>query len=159
MADTTSEKSDPPGISGTARRVLRWTIGILAGLLLVRLLAPSEPNYGTPGLADVGQPVAQQNQSTDLLASVKLMDGRIELVNRSSIAWSNCRLSINEGMLSGGYELDQRTILAGAVLKIPVREFAKSSGERFNLLTLKANTFSIFCDTPAGRASFIGQFE
>lgn len=142
----------------TARRVMRWTIGITAGIVVVRLLAPSEPDHGPPGLAPA-QPATQQSQTSDLLAGVRIANGQVELTNQGSTAWTNCRLSINEGIVSGGYELTRTAVAPRTSLAIPVRDFAKSSGDRFDLVTLKPKTFSIFCDTPNGRASFVGRFE
>lgn len=140
------------------RLAFRWTIGIAVGLVVVRWLAPSEPDYGPPGLASTGATATQQAQ-TDLLAAVSIVNAQVQLTNRGSVEWTNCRLSINEGVVSRGYELTRQSIPAKTVQAIPVREFAKSSGQRFDLLALKPNTFSIFCDTPAGRASFVGQFQ
>lgn len=142
----------------TARRVMRWTIGITGGLFLVRLLAPSEPDQGPPGLAPT-QPATQQGQASDLPAAVRIVNGQVELTNRGSTTWTNCRLSINEGVVSGGYELTRAAVAPRTSSAIPAREFAKSSGERFDLIALKPNTLSIFCDTPSGRESFLGRFE
>lgn len=83
MPSNSSEQDSVP--RRNLRRALRWTIGIAVGLVVIRWLAPSEPDYGPPGLASTGTPVAQQAETGDLLAGVSIVNAQVQLTNRGSV--------------------------------------------------------------------------
>lgn len=92
----------------------------------------------------------------DLTAAVRFTGTQFVITNNDSFNWSNCKLEINSGWVSGGYELRTDVIGPRSTATVGAMQFAKSDGQRFNPLSMKPNSFSITCDTPKGRLSYLG---
>jgi hypothetical protein len=98
-------------------------------------------------------------RSADLSADVQFTGTQFVITNHGGFFWSNCKLEINSGIVRGGYSSSAPMITAGHAYTIGAMQFAKSSGERFNPLTMKPNNFYVECDTPQGRASYMGEWK
>ena len=80
-------------------------------------------------------------------------------MNRDPFDWTDCKLEVNPGFLSGGYELRAGLLRSGDTYTVGAMQFANSDGERFNPFSHKAQAFSIRCSTPKGRAGYYGSWE
>lgn len=70
-----------------------------------------------------------------------------QITNNEDYDWTNCRLAINGGIVSSGYEYKTSSgIKAKDKLVVPFSEFTKDS-ERFNFLTNKPENLFVACDT------------
>lgn len=102
---------------------------------------------------------APRPTSIDLGAAVNFTGTQFIVTNNDTFNWLNCKLEINSGIVRGGYEMTTPLIQARTTQTIGAMQFAKSSGERFNPLSMKPNSFSIACDTPQGRGYSFGEWK
>ncbi len=78
----------------------------------------------------------------------------ITLKNQNDVRWENCRLRLNgsyEKTLPMIYELsywNQPEITGNKMQLIPVTQFTKSDGTKFNPLTTAAKDICVSCDEP-----------
>jgi hypothetical protein len=84
----------------------------------------------------------------DLNAQVRFTGTQFVIVNEDSFDWLDVKLEVNPGTLSKGYELRVPRLEAGATYTVGVMQFTKSDGTRFNPVTTKPKSFSVFCATP-----------
>ena len=92
----------------------------------------------------------EERNRPKLLAVVQVKNGQVVMTNLNDFAWRQVRIDINPEGLSSGYLLHVDKIDAGETLKVDAMQFAKSDGERLNLLTHKIVSVFVNCDTPKG---------
>lgn len=104
-------------------------------------------------------PSTSVDVNVDLTAVIRFTGTQFVITNNDAFSWSNCKLEVNSGIVRGGYNLSAPLIATQSTYAVGAMEFAKSSGERFNPLTMKPNNLYIECDTPRGRASYMGGWK
>lgn len=94
---------------------------------------------------------------SELDASIEYSALALIVTNNEEYSWSNCRLEINGGFISGGYEYKEKSaIKAKSDVTIPFSEFTKD-GERFNFFSQKPEKLFMACDTNGQhRSNFFG---
>lgn len=101
-----------------------------------------------------------KKQSTpELNANVRYSGTQIIIKNNDSFSWDNIKIELNAGLLDSGYYYEGGSIAAGATATIGILNFAKSSGERLNPLSIKVRTATVGADTPSGRAYYSGKWD
>ena len=95
----------------------------------------------------------------DLDATVRFTGSQFIIENNTPFDWNNVSMSVNSGLISGGYDLKVSFIRARTTYTVGAMQFAKSDGERFNPFTHKAQKFVIHCDTPRGRGSYLAEMR
>lgn len=95
----------------------------------------------------------------DLNAHVQFTGEQFMVANKDSFDWTNVKLEVNFGLVSSGYILKVPIVKAYEIFTVGAMQFAKKGGERFNPFTQKPQKFSIWCDTPKGKGSYIGGWE
>jgi len=121
------------------------TIGRSNGERPIPKLAPSKPS---PARA-----------SSELNASVSFNGKQFIIKNADSYDWSNVRLEVNGGIISGGYQLRQDLMKAGETYTVGAMQFADSDGKRFNPFQMKAQKFRITASVPGGSGYYIAEWE
>jgi len=114
-------------------------------------------SYSANGSAhEVAKPeLRAAEKASELQAAFQFDGSRLRVSNIDGFFWTNCRIDLNAHGFSHGYSLTIPKI--GDPIYLDVREFATSSGERFNPFELKLLSVDIACDTPNGRELFSGQ--
>lgn len=124
----------------------------MCGLLLAVLLAT--------GTDDTGGAVSKTASSTvDLHTTVRFTGTQIVIDNKDPFDWTDVKLEINPGLVSGGYALDVERMKAGETYTVGALQFANSDGERFNPFTHKPQKFTVSCNTPGGRGFYYGTWK
>lgn len=99
-------------------------------------------------------PTSGESERIKLGASVEVREGAVHLQNRDPFHWNNVEVRINPNMIGfGGYTYGVSSIRPHQVVSVPLGEFSRSSGERFNIHRVRINNIWIFADTPSGRSS------
>lgn len=120
----------------------------LIGLIVAGVLAAGTTNGG-----------GGSSSTVRLNATVHFTGTQVVVKNKDSFNWSNVKLEVNPGLVSGGYVLNVPTMKAGETYTVGALQFAKSDGERFNPFTHKPQKFSIWCDTPKGKGFYSGEWK
>ena len=89
-----------------------------------------------------------------LNASVRFTGAQFVIQNKDSFDWTNVKLEVNSA-----YLLETIRIAAGETYTVGAMQFAKSDGEKFNPFTHKPLNFSIWCDTPKGKAFYYASWK
>ena len=95
----------------------------------------------------------------DLNASVRFMGTQFVITNYDNFNWENAQLEINPGLLKSGYKLNVGLMSAGNAYTVGALQFAKPDGTRFNPILIKAQSISIYCDTPKGKGYYHGTWN
>jgi hypothetical protein len=119
---------------------------ILAVLYIISQFSPSKSSN-------------KGSSTPHLNASVRFTGTQIVIQNNDSFEWNNLRIELNSGLLNSGYYLDASSIKAGTTATVGILNFAKSNGERFNPISMKARTVTIMADTPSGRGIYTGKWD
>lgn len=101
----------------------------------------------------------QVKRITELEAAVRFNGTQFTITNRDAFDWTDVKLEVNGGILSGGYELRQGRMQAGQTYTVGAMQFADSDGVRFNPFQMKPQKFVISADTPGGRAVYVGGWD
>jgi hypothetical protein len=161
-------KQEGPPQAAVAQKKKRSSGGGLGCLLLVALFtawcayavfSPSTPpsRRGSPPAS--GSSPSGTSTDVQLDASVRFTGTQFVIENRDGFDWTNVEMSINYGVFAGGYDLATARMEAGESYTVGAMQFAKSSGERFNPVTMKPTKFMISADTPRGKAFYFGGWE
>src|SRR5690606_4295938 len=94
---------------------------------------------------------ARAAREQPLQALIEIRDGQLRMTNLEEGVWQSCRISINTGVVRGGWTTDVARIAPGATVAGGLMTFVKSDGERFNPFTHAVQSVSLACNTPAGR--------
>ena len=119
---------------------------IVAVIFIVSLFSPSKKSQ-------------QERSIPNLNAAVRFTGTQIIIENKDPFDWNNVRIELNAGLLNSGYYLDAAAIKVGTTATVGILNFAKSSGERLNPLTIKVRKVTVFADTPSGRAIYSGKWD
>lgn len=95
----------------------------------------------------------------DLNASVRFTGTQFVITNNDNFNWENVQLEINPGLLKSGYKLNAGLMSAGYAYTVGALQFTKSNGTRFNSILIKAQSISIYCDTPKGKGYYHGTWK
>ncbi len=94
---------------------------------------------------------------SDILKGIVSFTGtQFTITNNDTFDWTNCKLEINGGLIRSGFIYRAELIEQGKGYTIGAMQFAKSDGTRFNPAVVKPLKFFIYCDTPSGKASYLG---
>lgn len=159
--DTTSTASGRPPQSTATMQVnpAVAAVVIVAAIIVFAAVGVSKSCAPNSGARSGERPDAPARSTVDLNASVSFLQGEFIIANRDSFEWTNVKLEVNPGILSGGYTLRTDRLAAGETYSVGAMRFATSDGERFNPLTHKAQKFSIVADTPRGRGYYFASWQ
>lgn len=87
----------------------------------------------------------------DINAWIKFDGINLTVENLDNFDWYNVIIRINPGFFKSGYVHKISKISSTEKVKIPINEFAKSDGLRFNPLITKIMNIEITCKTENGR--------
>jgi hypothetical protein len=119
--------------TGFGALVLTLLFIAVAGLVLRGLFATSGSNV----------------PERTLSASVRSLGTHFLIQNKDSFPWGDCDLDLNSE-----YKIEGINIPASEELSLPAVAFATKDGNRFQPITMKPQTFFIYCrQTPYGRLS------
>jgi hypothetical protein len=76
------------------------------------------------------------------------------VTNNDAFDWTNVQLELNSAFRYG-----IATIHAGETLHIQLKDFAQPDGTKFDPLTEKPSQLLIVCETPEGKAQWIGSMS
>jgi len=127
----------------------------LCGLIIAVLLATGTGDSDRTG----GSSRGTAPSTVDLNATVRFTGTQFVIKNDDSFDWTNVKLEINSGLISGGYVLNAERMRPGETYTVGAMQFAKSDGERFNPLTHKPQKLSVWCDTPRGKGFYLGGWK
>ncbi len=137
-----------------------WEYTLLVALVAIGLFWYAFGYESRNGIGGGVPPQAQaQSEPRKLGAAVRFTGTQFLISNNDAFIWSNCELEINGGIVRGGYQFTAPVIQAQSTSTVGAMQFAKSEGERFNPVSMKANSFSIACDTPQGKGHFFGEWK
>jgi hypothetical protein len=88
--------------------------------------------------------------------SVRFVGTQFIIVNKDSFDWTNVKLEVNSGLLTGGFVLKTRRMKSGETYTVGAMQFAKGDGTRLNPFTTKPQNLSIWGDTPKGKGFWYG---
>lgn len=129
------------------------------GFILICVIVWILAEIGIIPSAEKPPPKKETPSYVDLNASVSFTGTQFVITNGDSFNWNDVELEINAGLLKGGYKLKAVLISAGQTYTVGALQFAKRGGERFNPLTIKPQSLSIFCNTSKGRGFYSGKWE
>jgi hypothetical protein len=95
----------------------------------------------------------------DINAAVERSSTQILVTNRDSFAWTNCTVSINPGLMSGGWEQQIARIGPGEQVAGGLLAFTRGNGERFQPSQYVVERVTVSCDTPNGDGFYSGAFR
>lgn len=132
------------------RRNLGLLVLAFAAFIFVRFVACDNSPSSQPRSAPT------PTELPDLDASVGGEPGGMWIQNRTDDRWTNCNVSINEGLIRSGYELDVAEIDPLEKVSVSYFDFTKPDGARFDPAEVAVKDVWIHCDTPLGQqfASF-----
>lgn len=149
------------GIKNPGRRAVRpgTVLAVVIGFFIVWAMSLGDSTTPTTQ-GSTSQPSGSESQSgyVDLPGSVSFDGQQFTIRNQGSYDWTDCEMSINAGVISGGYDLNAGRIEAENTYTVGAMQFTKD-GERFNPFTHKPEDFDIYCDTPRGRGSYHGSWQ
>ncbi|OGM12731.1 hypothetical protein A3A76_04430 [Candidatus Woesebacteria bacterium RIFCSPLOWO2_01_FULL_39_23] len=94
---------------------------------------------------DTNESVEQTPRRESFRANVNFTGTQFVISNLDDVDCLGSQMSINGGLLKGGYELNDYNLRAGETYTVGALQFADDSGNRFNPLTTKPKTFYIYC--------------
>jgi RNA polymerase subunit RPABC4/transcription elongation factor Spt4 len=99
-----------------------------------------------------------KEQLVDLKSQASITGGHtLNLKNLNNYAWKDIDVSLNYGMIDGGYTAHLGQLEPGASASISLSDFADGQA-RFNPFTTKAANFKIHCSVPGGTGLETGEF-
>lgn len=150
---STAAKSCPScGVKSPTRKPKTGTL--LAVLAVVVAIAMIRSDSLT---SDVG--VEEAPSVLSLEAAVRASDLQLSVSNLSAEPWTACEVTINGGILGGGYKQDVAGIGPGETVEGGLRAFADGDGRRFDPAELVLQDVMVACDTPRGRGYYTGRYE
>jgi hypothetical protein len=123
--------------------------GVLVGLFLSMGMAPNtewRPRHS----------IEKQPQPETLQASIELRDAEMVVINQGLDDWRDVSIRLNHHRRSGEsfateyYSFKFRWLAAREQRTIPLKEFARADGMRFNADESKVVLLEISCETPNG---------
>jgi hypothetical protein len=138
--------------SAPLRAVIIIGVVFLSGAIAVGIIKRQTERRG--GI--IVEHTAPPKPSPEINAEVRFTGSQFIIKNTDSYDWTNVKMEINGGLLSGGYELNHRTIKAGQTYTVGAMQFADSDGKRFNPFQMKPQKFVICGETPNGRTCYTG---
>lgn len=78
----------------------------------------------------------------------------LTLTNKDAFDWTNVQLELN-----GVFGYATAAIYAGESLHIQLQDFTRTDGTKFDPLTEKPSRLLIICDTPTGKAQWVGSMS
>lgn len=104
-------------------------------------------------------PASQPAAPPSLACQVAKRGASLEVRHLGDDWWSNIEVTINGGLLGGGYSARAGTLGPGQTKAIPVSEFALSDGTRFDSARTKVKQVVVTADTGRGKLSYVGEFD
>lgn len=156
--------SRPVKRSGVLQAIAAAVVLLPLGFCVLVLATPS------PERPDSVQTVPQQTQTTEvdevedsgpipqLNPTVRFTGTMIRITNTASVAWTDCEVELNAGIIRSGWSQAVSSIAPGETAEGGILAFTRSGGERFNPATHQIETVDVYCDTPAGSAFWSGKF-
>ena len=90
-------------------------------------------------------------ETVEINPSIMGSDRELAVTNEDAFDWMNVQLELNNVFRYG-----TAAIYAGQSLHIQLQDFTKTDGTKFNPLTEKPMQLLISCDTPEGKAQWVG---
>lgn len=140
---------------------------IILAFIIIGVIGSIVGDFGSTGVSGSPTGVAPKagnhqkggSSTVDLTARVRFTGNQIVVHNGDAFDWTNVKLEINSGLLSGGYVLNLPRMRAGEECSVGTMQFAKPNGERFNPFTHKPQKFTIWCDTMKGKGFYYGEWK
>ena len=93
-------------------------------------------------------------ETAEIIPTITGSDLELTVTNEDAFDWTNVQLELN---IVFRYEI--AAIHAGEPLHIQLQNFAKLDGTKFDPLTEKPGQLRIVCDTPEGKAEWLGSMS
>jgi len=93
-------------------------------------------------------------ETAEITPTITGSDLELTVANEDAFDWTNVLLELN---IVFRYEI--AAIHAGEPLHIQLQNFAKPDGTKFDPLTEKPSQLRIVCDTPEGKAEWLGSMS
>lgn len=103
-------------------------------------------------------PAPQSSGPLTLNAEVRQGGGQLFVTNASAVAWTDCSIHINPGLINDGYVQRIGSIGAGDTASGGLMGFVDGDGARFNPGTHVVQSVDVRCQTPAGEGWYSGEF-
>lgn len=137
----------------------KTAVGCVSILFLVVLLPFGYAWVRTTLLPLFGVYEAAKPADKALEASVRFTGTQFIVSNLGADGWSNVTISINPGLLGGGFELRVPSIDARSTYTVGGLQFADDKGTRFNPLTMKPQTMTIIGTAGGDVRAWSGTFQ
>ncbi|MCC5786151.1 MAG: zinc ribbon domain-containing protein [Phycisphaerales bacterium] len=134
--------------SSPLAKLVAWMLIGSVGLAIIASAVKQED--GVPSRASaqssttVEKPVRPKKSAVD--AGIIFTGTQFVIENKNEYDWTNVRMIVNSGILSGGYALRVSRLAAGETYTVGAAQFTKSDGERFNPFSHKPRNFTIHCN-------------
>jgi hypothetical protein len=154
------------------KRAWKWIAGIIGLFILLGILFP-ESEASRQERADRAAARAAERDSIEaaeeaaalassqppgLNARVHLDGMTLRLTNGDTVDWTGCDVEINPGVVRSGWSQRVPAVAAGEVVEGGLMAFTRGDGERFDPSTYAVQEVMVSCDTPQGRARYLGSF-
>ena len=117
---------------------------VILAVIMVVALAIAGPYWWRTTIGPIlGIYPQARAEDQPLPAAVHFNGSQFTLHNLGDDTWSDVRVSINQGLVGGGYRLDVGTVTSRGVITAGALQFANSDGERFNPADLKPQTATV----------------
>lgn len=122
-----------------------WIIGIIFLLAIV-------------GALFSGKKDEKKTIEPKISAAVRFTGTQFGITNHDAFDWTDVEMTINFGLMSG-YSVKTARVAAGETYFVGAMQFTDSKGARFNPFTHKPQTLTVYCNTPSGKAAWVGGWQ
>jgi hypothetical protein len=131
-------------------------IGLVVGALIAALVVTGALKENPESRrSEFRRSIEEKTKPQELQATVELRDADLVIMNQGPDDWTNVLVRLNyhsrwRDMEVGNYQVKVRRLGAGEQRTIPLKEFARPEGTRFNIDQVKVVLLDISCETPNG---------